>query len=303
MDSRSWNGSYHLCRSSTFENEALSKMSVLLKYLRFSLFLVGMLHGSDVFWNGKLYDDKTVARMITVITTTNPIPSIPSTDHIYPSQKSLFRIPALALCKKIIVFDGIQPGYEDRVNDYEIYKGIIESYTYVDPYFANTELIYCDRWVHLSGAIKEAIARVTTPYVFIHQHDFILVKDFDLNGLIATMEANENVKYVRLALPPANYHWLSWNPPAVDECIIGPAFVPLCRHFQWSDNDHVSPTSYYREFVLPQCRHGPMEGPLNDALIHALTEFGTISHPLFGTYLYGKMNDGGYLYHSDGREQ
>lgn len=262
---------------------------------------IQMLEASDVFWNGKLYDDKTVAEMITVITTTNPIPSIPSTGHIYPSQKSLFRIPAFALCKKIIVFDGIQPGFEGRENDYEKYKKEILFWTETDPYFSNTELIFCEKWIHLAGGIKEAIARVTTPYVFIHQHDFILMKDFDLNGVIATMEANENVKYVRLALPPANYHWLPYDPPVIDEHIVGPSFVPLCRHFEWSDNDHIAPTSYYREFVLPRCGHGPMEIYLDPALRHARSEVGTLCHPIFGTYLYGGMKDGGYLYHSDGR--
>lgn len=256
---------------------------------------------SAITWNGKTYDDQTVASMITVITTTNPIPSIPSTDHIYPSQVSLFRIPALALCKKIIVFDGIQPGFEDRKEDYERYKEAILCATKVSPYFANTELIFCEKWVHLAGAIRAAIERVTTPYVFIHQHDFVLVKDFDLNGVIATMEANENVKHVRLALPPTNYHWVPWTPTYADEHVLGITFVPLCRHFQWSDNDHISPTSYYRDFVLPQCKHGAMEHYLDPALVAARNALGTLCHPEFGTYLYGTFADGGYLHHTDGR--
>ncbi|MBX7065620.1 MAG: hypothetical protein K1X28_00175 [Parachlamydiales bacterium] len=267
------------------------------------MFFFASLFASEYSWNGKLYNDETVAEMITVITTTNPIPSIPSTEHIYPSQKSLFRIPAFARCKKIIVFDGIQPGFENQMGDYEAYKRAVEFFTMVDPYFSNTELIFCEKWVHLAGAVKEAMARVTTPYVFIHQHDLLLVKDFDLNGLIATMEANENVKHVRLALPYANYHWRPWNPPAADEHIVGISFVPLCRHFQWSDNDHISTTAYYRDFVLPQCGHGPMEAYLDPALSRAREEIDTLCHPIFGTYLYGGMNDGGYLYHSDGRNK
>jgi len=184
--------------------------------------------GAEFSWNGKLYNDQTVSEMITVITTTNPIPSIPSTKHIYPTQKSLFRIPAIALCKKIIVFDGIQPGFEDRAADYEQYKQEIITLTKTDPYFANTELIFCEKWVHLAGAVREAMAHVTTPYIFIHQHDFVLMNDFELNGVIATMEANPNVKYVRLAHPP-NIHWLPSGD--VDPVVIGPSFVPLMRHY------------------------------------------------------------------------
>lgn len=262
--------------------------------------LIGYAHAENILWNRKLYDDETVAEMITVITSTNPIPSIPKLTHIYPSQVSLFRIPAFKMCKKIIVFDGIQPGYEDRAKDYEEYKKNIIELTKSDPYFANTELIFCEKWVHLAGAIREAIAKVETPYVFIHQHDFILMKDFDLNGVIATMDINPNVKHVRLALPPINSHWLANE---IDEFVMGPTFVPLCRHFQWSDNDHIASTQYYREFVLPQCSHGPMEDFLWTALQRDLKEFGTWCHPKYGTYVYGRMCDGGYLRHTDGREQ
>lgn len=271
--------------------------------LRISLIfcLLIPLFASSVYWNGKIYDDQTVANMITVITTTNPIPSLPSTEHIYPSQVSLFRIPAFALCKKIIVFDGIQPGFESRAADYELYKKAILDATKTSPYFKNTELIFCENWVHIAGAIKAALEHVTTPYVFIHQHDFVLIKDFDLNGLIATMEANENIQHVRLAVP-ANYHWLYYyNPPSVDEQILGSSFVPLCRHFVWSDNDHISRASYYREFILPQCGHGAMEWYLNPALEAARKEIGDLCHPPFGTYLYGGLYDGYYLRHSDGR--
>lgn len=266
------------------------------------LFLGHVLFSSEIQWNGKVYNDQTVSELITIITTTNPVPSIPYFLHLYNSQVSLFRIPALALCKKIIVFDGLQKGFESRAEDYEMYKQGILDLTESDPYFQNTELIFCDRWVHLAGAIREAMERVTTPYVFIHQHDFVLVKDFDLNGVIATMEANENIKYVRFALPLFNYHWLNWDPPILDTCVLGTTFVPLLRHFEWSDNDHVATSDYYRNFVLPQCSHGAMEWYLQPALYYSRQEAGDLCHSDFGTYLYGGIYDGGYFYHSDGRQ-
>jgi hypothetical protein len=251
-------------------------------------------------WGGtseKLYDDQTVAQMITIITTTNPIPSIPSLTHLYPAQLSLFQTPPLALCKKIIVFDGVQPSFTHRAADYEKYKEAVIELTLKNPIFSNTELIFCDKWLHLAGAIREAIARVTTPYVFIHQHDFILTKPFDLNGIIATMEANPNIKHVRLALTAKNRDWGN----LVDEIVTGPSLVPLCRLLCWSDNDHISPTAYYRDFVLPQCSHGAMESFLDAALNEDLKKMGTLAHLEYGTYLYGNLDDGGYLYHSNGR--
>lgn len=262
-----------------------------------------VLIGSEHEWNGKLYNDASVADLITVITTTNPIPSIPEVHHIYHSQKSLLLIPALSLCKKIIVFDGLQPSYKHRKADYDEYKRRMGDLVETDPGFANTQLVFCEEWAHLAGAIRKAMEYVTTPYVFIHQHDFVLIKDFDLNGLIATMEANENVQHVRLGLPYTNRHWLNWNPIALDEVVLGPSFVPLCRHFVWSDNDHVTRTEYYKDFVLPLCGHGPMENYLDTLLKNSLYKIGTSCHGAFGTYVYGGMNDGGYFSHSDGREQ
>ena len=83
---------------------------MLLRMCCLFIWLSTGVFGYDIEWNGKVYDDETVAQMITVITTTNPIPSIPSVKHIYPAQVALFQIPAFARCKKIIVFDGLQPG-------------------------------------------------------------------------------------------------------------------------------------------------------------------------------------------------
>src|SRR5262249_50025118 len=150
-----------------------------------------------VVWDGVTYDDDTTAELITVIITTNPIHSIPYVRHLFSAQKSLSMIPALAKCKKIIVFDGIQPGFEDRKHDYKLYKKNVKKLTNHNPHFANTKLVFCPKWVHLSGAIREAFKYVTTPYVFIQQHDFDIIKEFDLNGLVATMAANPGIKHVK----------------------------------------------------------------------------------------------------------
>lgn len=272
-----------------------------------SVILFAFLSHSDAFcytpviWNGKVYDDSSVADLITIITTTNPVPTIPSTKHIYPSQVSLCRIPALALCKKIIVFDGIQPGYEHRIKDYNQYKKNIVKLTKNDPYFSNTTLVFCKSWVHLAGAIKEAMSKVTTPFVFIHQHDFFLLKDFDLNALVATMAANPYIKHVRLNRGATNTEFIDWEGP-IAEVPDPTLFVPLCRTCGWSDNDHVARVDYYQHFVLPQCGRCAMENVLHLALKRSILKFGVeAGHQPFGTYLYGDLSDGNYFYHSDGR--
>ncbi len=254
----------------------------------------------DIEWNGKIYDDETVAQLITVITTTNPILSIPSVKHLYPAQVALFQIPAFTRCKKMIVFDGLQPWWEHRRLDYDQYKRNVAALCETDPYFANTQLIFCDRWEHLSGAVRRALRDVTTPYVYLHQHDFVLKKPFDLNGVIASMERNPNIKHVKLCCGPCNRN--VFKPEEMDTCVHGPSFVPLCRLFFWSNQDHVASTAYYNDFVLPCCHLCPMEDALGALLGQAQAVLGDQCHPLFGTYVYGTPEDGDYLDHSDGRE-
>jgi hypothetical protein len=258
------------------------------------------LQSAPVVWNGKTYDDDATAKLITVIITTNPIPSIPRVTHLYSCQKSLSRIPALKKCKKIIVFDGVQPAYEARQHDYNTYKKCVAKLVRTNPYFAKTKLVFCPAWVHLSGAIKEAMQYVKTPYVFIQQHDFEIIKDFDLNGIVATLEANPNVKHVKLDYNNHNDDATWWNGP-VDEVVEGIHFVPLTRTFGWSDVTHVAKVDYYRDFVLPKCGHGPMEHFLHNPLKRDLAKYGYEAHKIYGTYLYGRIKDGGYMLHTDGR--
>jgi hypothetical protein len=264
------------------------------------IWLCTRVFGYDIEWNGTVYDDETVAQLITVITTTNPIPSIPSIKHIYPSQVALFQIPAFARCKKIIVFDGLQPWWEHRRLDYEQYKRNVAALCADDPYFANTQLVFCEQWEHLSGAVSQAMRYVTTPYVYLHQHDFVLKKPFDFNGVIASMERNPNIKHVKLCWGPRNQY--VFKSEEMDTCVHGPSFVPLCRLFFWSDQDHVASTAYYNEFVLPYCYLCPMEDALGPLLEQTQALLGTQCHPLFGTYIYGTPEDGDYLDHSDGRD-
>jgi hypothetical protein len=239
-----------------------------------------------------VYDDETVASLVTVITSTSPIPSMPSTKFLYEAQKSLFQVPALAKCKKIIVFDGIRKGQKQLAKKYAEYKRNVMQLVQEDPYFSNTELVFCSEWGHLAGTLKEALLHVDTPFLFIHQHDLVLLQGFDLNGVIASMEANPKIKYVafgkRANTPNDFYHG------PLDQEIEGISFVPLCRSCGWSDQCHAASADYYRFFVLPQCSYTFMESVLHPALKK-------MGRELFGTYLYGNLFDGPYIFHADAR--
>ncbi len=267
--------------------------------------IASSIYSIDYIANNEIIDDDRAAELITVITTTNPIPSIPDLKHIYPAQASLFQIPAFKKCKKIIVFDGICPGYEGRATDYKKYKQNIKDLIQNDPFFSNTELIFCDAHVHLCGTIREALKRINTPFLFIHQHDDILLKEFDLNGCLASMIINPNIKHIHLTRYPNKGVQDFWYGP-VDDYVEGGSFVPLSRCFGWSDYSHVTTVDYYKNFVFPLCKFGCMEWWLHPALQEAIKgktseEIDQI-HLKFGTYLYGNLTDGNYIHHSDGRK-
>jgi hypothetical protein len=274
------------------------------------LFIVAHIHSSP--HRGELIDDNLAAQLITVITTTSPLPSMPSLQHLYPAQASLAKIPAFTKCKKIIVFDGISPSYEDRAAEYEMYKNNVMSLIDTDPYFTNTELVFCEKWVHLAGTIKEAIKHVKTPFIFIYQHDDILLREFDLKGCLGSMILNPLIKYIHLTrypnqgLPHTGDIATTWYGP-VDNYVQGGSLVPLTRCFGFSDYAHISTVNYYKSVVLPICqnRRGFMETFMQAEMKKRLVgqqEESKINriHALFGTYFYGDLTDGCYIFHSNG---
>ena len=264
--------------------------------------------GNQYFVNGELLNDERVASLVTTITSTSPIPSIPSLRHILRSQTSLSKVAALAKCKKLIVFDGIPPIHESRRDAYTSYKSKLLQLAHDDRYPRHTALIFCKEWVHLAGALRLAVEHVTTPFLFIHQHDDVLLKPFDLNGCVASMLKNPNLKHIHLTRYTnkgrhAGGMQDSWDGP-VDTVVNGGSQVQLTRCFGWSDYSHLTTTEYLKHFVLPKCGHGFPETSLHKLFKDMLngktdSEIDAI-HLEFGTYLYGGLEDGNYIHHSDG---
>lgn len=261
------------------------------------VFLFGLLFSLQAEVSIPINDD-VASKLITVMTSTSPIPSHPSTKLLYEAQESLMRIPALKKSKKIIVFDEIKPGNEHLKEKYEQYKKNVIELTKTDPVFANTELVFSNSWNHLSGSVKNGMQSVRTPFVLMHQHDLVLKKWFDLNGLLATMLVNPRIKYVHFWGGNNTDEW--YNGP-VDNKVEGIHYVPLCRSFGWSDQTHVASTNYYCTFVLPKCSKCFMEKVLHPALKSAIKQDGLdAGHQRFGTYLYGGLKNGHFIHHTDG---
>jgi len=119
-------------------------------------------------------------------------------------------------------------------------------------------------------AVRSALRMTATPYVWVHQHDWILQSDIPVNPLLQIMKASESdtkvpIKYV--CLP--GVHMLSYAVSA--EVIRFPALreltsnlkhecsperqpevkIPLTPLFFWHDKPHVASTAHYLARVFP----------------------------------------------------
>ena len=237
--------------------------------------------------------DISLVDKLTIITTTSPIPSNPGTEMLKKTQESLFQVAALKECKKIIVFDGVPPQQRYRALAYELYIQNVERLVRENPIFSNTTLVVNREFKHLANSLREAMKLVDTPYVFVHQHDFVLTRPFDAINLIKSMDENVNLKFIRFNRFYNEPNW--WDGP-IDDYIAGGSYVPLLRTFGWSDNDHIARVDYYRDFVFPKVTWGgAMEWFLHDPVKIQM------DHLAYGTYLYGTYKEAPYLYHLDGK--
>lgn len=241
-----------------------------------------------------IHAEDYLAEKLTIITSTSWIPSNPSTEMLEITQNSLFIVPELRNCKQIIVFDGIPSSYHrEAIDSYELYIQNVERLVREHPDFVNVMLVINKEHKHLANSLKEAFLYVDTPYVFVHQHDFALIRPIDIMNLIKSMDENPNLKHIRIN---RLYNTANHFDGEVDEVIVGGSYVPLIRTFGWSDNDHITRTDYYHNFVFPKIvRNGAMEWFLHDR--NKIEQ----EHLSYGTYIYGNLNESDpYLYHLDG---
>lgn len=277
---------------------------MMLKY--FSLFSLLIAPSFVCAKKHKKFSEKSLADKVTIIITTSPIKSNPKTDIIEASQKSLFLNPSLRDCRKIIVFDGVnENGYGENLADvkarYEEYKRRLIALTQdpSNPYFKNTTLLFLDEFKHQAWALEEAMKLVTTPFIYSHQHDVMIIRKFDVVNLIRTMEENPNIKVVRIC-NGENRPNLFDGP--VDTHVEGISYVPLVRSFRFSDSEHFTTVKYYQEMVFPKVRghnfaeHWMMEP---DFLAHQREIIE--NHTLYGIYVYGRIGEPTCLHHLDGR--
>lgn len=254
-----------------------------------------------------------ISDLLTLIVTTSPTPSAPSTDLLSAVFASLEpNCPALLDCAVIVVFDSydhivprsrLKKGQvtAEGARNYDIYKENVKAlvrrtFGPVDdaaPYVTSEALaefgspntspvplavsatadgrirfVECTERLGFGLAVRAALRIATTPFVWVHQHDWTLERPIPLRPILEVMEASRSseaapVEYVCLpsqrmldyatsmhvemfprlkALTAAH---AGETPTASGEA------VPLTPLYFWHDKPHVCRRAHYLARVFP----------------------------------------------------
>lgn len=179
---------------------------------------------------------------LTVLVTTSPIPSHPSTAIIEETVASVR--DQLGDCEIVIVCDGVRKEQEDRRGDYEEYLRRLlnlcrREWTNVVPFIF-------DRHLHQANAVREVLSEIRTPLLLFVEHDTPLHGEIDWPGLRSVMQSG-GADVIRLHHEAAvldEHRYLM-----IDDTPVDVEGVPLLRTLQWSQRPHLTRTSLYRELL------------------------------------------------------
>lgn len=160
----------------------------------------------------------SVEGLLTVVITSSPVRSNPSTRMLLECISSLNLHGGLAGCRKVIVCDGFKVRQrsqrklgvvtDEEAMSYKAYVRRLAQHCRIREDFRRTRLVRLARRQGSAYAIREAIeAHVCTPFVMIVPHDCILARTVPLEEVVRAMHAHPDViHYLKLlGRSTANY--------------------------------------------------------------------------------------------------
>jgi len=211
-----------------------------------------------IYKNYMLPSDTWLAKMVTVVTTTNPRPSHPSTGIISETILSTYIDPSMYGVRHIIAADGCpteeamhhkswnhkwDASHENCPKFKQFVRNMFTAMHNSSMERINIEMIVQPEAIGLGKNLKRVMDFLQTPYVFVQQDDMPMARNYNMTGLILTMEADPNIRYVRFGrpIPPGWDH----NLTAYEHS--GKYGVDLVFHGYVADHNHVVRADYYRE--------------------------------------------------------
>ena len=262
---------------------------------------------------------EAAANDLTIVVTTSPIPSMPSTALLQALLKSLDCVRELAHCHIIIVCDGIgevvggvKPNWKcSRVNP--------EHVAAYAQYIANVQELArrCGRPAevlvlpkrHGCGlAVGAALERVASRFVMPVQHDQLFLRAFDLEGVLAAMIAHPTLHYVGIQSRTT----LRYKERVADRFGIAleekrmPQLTsPLLPLLMWYDKPHIACVEHLRQRVYAGgvLRLGDfVEDVFGRAQMEDIKQHGIGAHAKYGTWVLSDDDESPVTYHLSGRK-
>lgn len=292
---------------------------VLNKYLKAPVVGYEVRHALNIEWRGLFYQARDApwytqeipyelqqkAHEITVVMTTCCRASAPSTRMVQKVFESM-KLEPLLMDRIVLGFDGAEVADE---NLHEKCKGLCNTGHYeqyiedvvrlASKYFKNVDYVVMPVRSCLTTTLRKAMERVETEFVFVAQEDISLAKPFRLE---AVMEAMAEDPLLGIARPGTdiNSEHLKWitnrcrypNTTPVVKYING---LELLQLDEYSDQNHVSTKSFYRDHVWPRVP----DGDFMEHTIGCAKRFPGLSGRLW--LVGGSLAAGRYSTHEDGR--
>jgi len=203
-----------------------------------------------------------VEQLLTVVVTSSPVQSNPSTRMLLECLASLDRNAGLGRCRKLIMCDGFKVRSRSQrkqgvITDEEVcrYRAFVQEVARLcraDAAFRRTRLVRLARRQGSAFAIREAVeAHVRTPFVIVVPHDCIVARPVKLEAVAAAMHASPTVRYVKLASRTTTYaqtalsqYGVRLRPTGLCE---GYALLPMLRYM---DNVSIVSAPFLRDTVF-----------------------------------------------------
>jgi hypothetical protein len=233
---------------------------------------------------------------ITVITTTTYNKKSPSTEIIEESINSFIDRTGFSDFRHLI--------YYDKYRDSKLMDKYQENLENLKDKYKNVEVYTCKDVHGLGGGFIYLFNKVKTPYIIFIEHDWLFLKDIDLETVINVMEKYNYVNYIRFNKRKTVHTNLDNKLEEEDRI----KELPLTRVWNFFGNPFIARTSFIKEMCLRHFKENAgkrgLGGEITPLIQNDAKEIGwEESHKKWGTYIYGEKGHEKMIWHIDGRRE
>jgi hypothetical protein len=178
-------------------------------------------------------------------------------------------------------------GYDKKSQDDASYLENIRSISNIIVNYGNN--------LGIAGNLILLNRMVKTDFVLILEHDWIFNKKLDFNMIMDVMNKYEFINYIRFN-KRNNIEFEPFDSKLVYEDRVKE--IDLLKTWSYSGNPHIIKKKFFKEFVIPIIINSSWKNHPTKGVENPLTEIiKTDTKKDYGTYLYGKLNDGPIVTH------